>query len=63
MITPRMRRRRRLLDAYVRIELEERGMLREDLGERSGVHLPRPLPEAGKENPGDRENTREKRPA
>jgi hypothetical protein len=24
MITPRMRRRRRLLDAYIRVELEER---------------------------------------
>jgi len=31
MITRRMRRRRRLLDTYVRVELEERGAL---LGER-----------------------------
>lgn len=27
MITPHMRRRRRLLDTYIRVELEERGLL------------------------------------
>ncbi len=36
MITPRMRRRRRLLDTYVRVELEERGLLPRSAGDDHG---------------------------
>ena len=63
MITRRMRRRHRLLDAYVRVELEERGVLSDDRSDRSRSDPRHPRLEAAEQDPGDGEDAREDRPA
>lgn len=63
MITRRMRRRHRLLGAYVRVELEERGVLSDDRSVRSQPQPSHPWPEAAEQDADDGEGTREDRPA
>ena len=63
MVTRRMRRRHRLLDAYVRVELEERGLLPGDRPDWSQGEPAHPLLEAAEQDPNDGEDAREDRPA
>ncbi len=63
MITRRMRRRRRLLDTYVRVELEDPGRSFDDQARRSQQESLRPRLEAGALDPGDAEEARERRSA
>jgi hypothetical protein len=58
-----MRRRHRLLDAYVRVELEERGVLSDDRPDRCHPEPLHPRPEAAEQDPNDGEDAREDRPA
>lgn len=61
MITRRMRRRQRLLGAYVRIELEERGVPSDEGRDRSQAEPPYMQTQA--ERTADDEVDREDRPA
>jgi hypothetical protein len=61
VITRRMRRRHRLLGAYVRVELEERGVPSHEGRDRSQAEPPHMQAQA--ERTGDDEVDREDRPA
>ncbi len=62
MVTRRMRRRHRLLDAYVRVELEERRLLSDDRSGWSQGESARPPLEAAERDLSDGEDARQDRP-
>jgi hypothetical protein len=59
MVSRRIRQRHRLLDAYVRVELEERGVLIDERSERPDLVLLRPLPEVRRPSAGEHTDERE----
>jgi hypothetical protein len=63
MVTRRIRRRHRLLGAYVRVELEDRGVSFDDPPARPDEGPTRLRPEPTGPGAGDREDAREERPA
>ncbi len=64
MVTRRIRRRHRLLGAYVRVELEERGVSIGDPSARPEEAPATPLPPGTTErDAGDPEDARKERPA
>ena len=63
MITPRIRRRRRVLDAYVRVELEERRLVRDDRAHDSLLEPGRPRLKVLEEDLRSGEDAREDRSA
>ena len=63
MVTGRMRRRQRLLDAYVRIEFEDRGVLPDDGRDRSQPEPFHEVPETAELGADSGEDAREDLPA
>jgi hypothetical protein len=63
MATRRIRRRHRLLSAYVRVELEDRGVSFDDPPARPDEEPTRLRPEPAEPGAGNRDDAREERPA